>query len=100
MISGTFNLALYENVVQAESLRCEGELISYKADMKIWENNASGTSKHTRNNAYKMVATLMELLSDDLKVKVKNDGRFPSLEAGGDIKRSIQPRGRKGLRSG
>ena len=28
----------------------------------------------------------MELLSDDLKVEVKNDGRFPSLKSKGDIK--------------
>ena len=33
-----------------------------------------------------MVAMLMELLSADLRVEVKDDGRFPSLETKGDIK--------------
>ena len=51
--------------------------------MRIWEANASGTLKHTRNNAHKMMAMLMELLRDNLKVKVKDDERFPSLKAGG-----------------
>lgn len=46
----------------------------------------SGTSKHTKNNAHKMVGILMELLSNDLKVEVKVNVRFSSLEAGGDIK--------------
>ena len=54
--------------------------------MRIWQTNASGTSKHIKNNAHKMVGMLMELLSDDLKVKVKDDRRFPSLKVGGDIK--------------
>ena len=65
-------------------------VLDYEVDMRIWqakEANASGTSKHTENNAHKMVATLMGLLSDDLRVEVESDERFPSLKAGGDIKR-------------
>ena len=84
--NGTFNSSLYEAVVEAEVLRYKGELIGYETDMRMWQANASGTSKHTRNNAHVMVATLMELLSDDLKVEVESDERFPSLKAGGDIK--------------
>ena len=33
-----------------------------------------------------MVGMLMELLSDNLKVEVKDNGRFSLLETGGDIK--------------
>ena len=85
IFNGTFNLLLYEAAV-AEYKQL---VLNYGVDMKIWEANkanASGTSKHTKNNAHKMVATLMELLSDDLKVEVKSDERFLSLKAGGDIK--------------
>ena len=32
-----------------------------------------------------MVATLMELLSNDLRVEVESNERFPSLKAGGGI---------------
>ena len=67
--------------------------------MRKWEANASGTSKHTRNNAHVMVATLMGLLSDDLRVEVESDKRFPSLKAGGDIK-GLSDLVRDGLRSG
>ena len=78
MISDTYDSCLYD----AALLRYKGEMVSYKADMRIWQANASGTSKHTRNNAHVMAATLMELLSDDLKVKVESDERFPSLKTG------------------
>ena len=81
----TFNLLLYEAAV-AEYKQL---VLDYWVDMKIWEANkanASGISKHTKNNAHKMAATLMVLLSDDLKVKVQSDGRFPRLKAEGDIK--------------
>ena len=63
--------------------------VTFQTDEKLYGNNtsnASGISKHTMGNAHSMVATLMELLSDDLKVEVKDDGRFPSLKSKGDIK--------------
>ena len=82
MINDAYDSRLYNAAV----LRYKGEIVSYEADMRIWQANASGTSKHTRNNAHVLVATLMELLSDDLKVEVKSDERFPSLNAGGILK--------------
>ena len=49
-------------------------------------STAADTSKHTKNNAHVMVATLVGLLSNDLKVKVESNERFPLLKTGGDIK--------------
>ena len=89
VINGTFNSVLYEAAVQVAVLEYKGESIAFQTDEQLFRNNtsnASGISKHTENNAHRMVATLMELLSDDLKVEVKNDGRFPSLKSKGDIK--------------
>ena len=81
-INNTYDSRLYH----AALLRYKGEMVSYEADMMIWQADASGTSKHTKSNAHKMAATLMGLLSDDLKVEVQSDGRFPRLNAEGDIK--------------
>ena len=89
MINGTFNLALYEASVKRAMLGYSNKSVAFQTDEKLYGNNTSnvsGISKHTMDNAHKMVATLMELLSDDLKVKVKDDGRFPSLKSKGDIK--------------
>ena len=79
VINGTFNSLAYKAAV----LRFQNETVLFGADMRKWEANAPGTSKHTRNNAHVMVATLMELLSNDLKVEVNSDERFSSLKAGG-----------------
>ena len=82
VINGTFNLVLYEAAVKAAMLGYTNKSVAFQTDKKLYGNNtsnASGTSKHTMNNAHKMVARLMGLLSDDLKVKVKDDGRFPKI---------------------
>ena len=82
MVNGTFNSIMYEAAV----LRFQNESVVFQAKLRAWEANistAAGTSKHTTNNAHVMVATLMGLLSDDLRVEVESDERFPSLKAGG-----------------
>ena len=89
VINGTFNSVLYEAAVEVAMLVYKCKSVTFQTDEKLYGSitaNASGTSKHTENNAHRMVATLMELLSDDLKVEVKDDGRFPSLKSKGDIK--------------
>ena len=70
-------------------LTFKADLIAFENDSKEWTNALQcvpGTSKHTKNNAHKMVGMLMELLSETLKVEVKDDGRFSALETAGDIK--------------
>ena len=70
-------------------LSFRADLIEFEIDTKEWTNALpcdSGISKHTKNNAHKMVGMLMEMLSETLKVEVKNDGRFSALETAGDIK--------------
>ena len=79
VINGTFNSLAFEAAV----LRFQNKTVLFGAAMRKWEANASGTLKHTRNNAHVMVATLMELLSDNLKVEVQSNERFPSFKAGG-----------------
>ena len=86
VVNGAFNSIMYEAAV----LRFQNESVVFQAKLRAWEANistAAGTSKHTTNNAHVMVATLMGLLSDHLRVEVESDERFPSLKAGGDIKR-------------
>ena len=61
-------------------------MVNYEVDMRAWEANSSttsGTSKHTWNNAHMMVGMLLELLNSDLKIEVKDNAQFSSLEAGG-----------------
>ena len=89
VINGTFSSALYEALVELAMLQYKNQSATFQREEMLYGNNtsnASGTSKHTMNNAHKMVATLMGLLSDNLKVGVKDNGRFPALETRGDIK--------------
>ena len=89
VINGTFNSVLYEAAVEVAMLGYKVKSVAFQTDEMLYGNNASnasGISKHTMNNAHSMVATLMELLSDDLKVEVKDNRRFPSLKSKGDIK--------------
>ena len=77
VINGTFNSALYEAAVKVamlgyknESLAFQNKSVTFQTDEKLYGSitaNASETLKHTENNAHRMVATLMELLSNDLK---------------------------------
>ena len=78
-INRTFNVILHKAAVSAALLRYKNESVAFETDEKVWGSTVlttSGTLKRTKNNAHKMVGTLMEL------------------------QRPVRPHRRKGLRSG